>query len=82
MVQLKLRLATTTEDSIESIKEQLQQFSNDQITLSSHNTEPSEVIFHFRIANDDVYQALRDQCQAWVTEPNPSIIVYSLIREQ
>jgi hypothetical protein len=80
MVQLKLRLATTTEDSINSIKDQLQQFSSEQITLSSHNTETDEIIFHFDIANDELYQALGDQCQAWVTEPNPSIIVYSLIR--
>jgi hypothetical protein len=69
MVQLKLRLATTTEDSIKSIKDQLQQFSSDQITLSSHNTETEEIIFHFDIANDEAYQALGDKCQAWVLNP-------------
>ena len=80
MVQLKLRLATTTEDSIKSIKEQLQRFSNDRITLSSHNTETDEIVLDFDVANDEVYQALGDQCQAWVTEPNPGFIVYTLVR--
>ena len=80
MVQLKLRLATATEDSITSIKEQLQQFSSDQTTLSSHNKETGEIVFDFDIANDEVYQALGNQCQAWVAEPTPSVITYALIR--
>jgi hypothetical protein len=58
MVQLKSRLATTTEDSVKSIKEQLEQFSNDQITLCSHNIETDEITFNFDVANDEVYQAL------------------------
>lgn len=80
MVQLKLRLATTPEDSINSIKEQLQRFVGDQITLSPHNTETEEIVFDFDVADDEVYQALRDQCRAWIDEPNPSVIVYALIR--
>ena len=55
MVQLKLRLATKTEDSIKWITEQLERFSTDQITLSSHNTETDEIIFDFGVANDEVY---------------------------
>lgn len=78
MVQLKLRLATKTEDSIKWITEQLERFSTDQITLSSHNTETDEIIFDFGVANDEVYQALGDQCQAWIDEPNPSVIVYAM----
>jgi hypothetical protein len=81
MVQLKLRLAKTTENSIKWITEQLQQFSSDQITHSSHNTETNEIIFGFDVAHDDVYQALEDQCQAWVDEPNISVTVYAMIRE-
>jgi hypothetical protein len=80
MVQLKLKLATTTEYSIKSIKKRLQQFSSDQIPLSSHNTETGEIIFDFDVANDEVYQALGDQCQAWVTKPNPNMIVYTMVR--
>lgn len=45
MAQLKLRLATTGENSIKWTAGQLQQFSSDQITLSSHNTETNEIIF-------------------------------------
>ena len=78
MVQLKLRFATKTEGSIKSITEQLDRFSTDHITLSSHNTETDEIIFDFDVANDEVYQALGDQCQAWVDEHNPSVIVYAM----
>jgi hypothetical protein len=70
----------TTKDSIESIKAQLQQFSNDQITLSLHNTETDDISFNFDVANDEACQALGDRCQAWVTEPNPSVIVYTMVR--
>jgi len=80
MVQLKLTLATKTEDFIKWITEQLERFSTDQITLSSHNTETDEIIFDFDVANDEVYQALGDQCQVWVDEPNPSVIVYAMIQ--
>lgn len=80
MVQLKLKLATTAEDSIKSIKELLQQFSSDQITPSSHNTETDEIIFDFDVANDEAYQALGDQCQAWVDESNSDVAVYTMVR--
>lgn len=82
MVQLELRLATTTEDSIKSIKDRLQQFSSDPITLSSHNTETDEIVFDFGVANDEMYQALGEQCRAWTDEPNPKVIVYALTRAQ
>jgi hypothetical protein len=75
MVQLKLRLATTTTDSIKSIKQQLQQFSSDHITLSPHITKTDEIIFDFDVTNDEAYQALGDQWQAWIDEPSPSVIV-------
>lgn len=75
-----MRLVKTTEDSIKWITEQLQQSGSDQITLSSHNIETDEVIFDFVVANDKVYQALGNQCQAWVDEPDPSIIVYAMVR--
>ncbi|KAM0709877.1 hypothetical protein Q7P35_003920 [Cladosporium inversicolor] len=77
----KLRLATTTEDSIKSIKDQLWQFS-DKITLFSHNTETDEIVFDFDVPNDEVYQALGDQCRSWIDEPKPSITTYALIRGQ
>lgn len=80
MVQLKFKLATTTKDSIKAIKEQLQRFSSDNIALSLHNTETDELTFNFNVANDEAYQALGDQCQAWVNEPNPSAIVYTMVR--
>jgi hypothetical protein len=79
MVQLRLTLATTTKDSIESITQQLQQFS-EQTAVPEHNSETDEITFEFDVASDDVYQALRDQCQAWITETNPTVIVYTMVR--
>ena len=79
MVQLKLRLTTTTEDSIKSFKEQLQKFS-DQITVSTHDTEADEIIFDFDVASDEQYQALGEQCQAWVAETHPKVIAYTMVR--
>jgi hypothetical protein len=74
-----LTLATATEDSITSIKEQLQQFS-DQITVSTHATEADEIIFDFDVESDEQYQALGEQCQAWVAETNPKVIAYTMVR--
>lgn len=45
MVRLKPKLAKTTEDSIKSIKEQLQHNSSERLTLCSHNPETDEIIF-------------------------------------
>jgi hypothetical protein len=80
MVQLKLKLATTTEASIKSITEQLQHFSN-QITVSAHNPETNEITFDLDVASDDAYQALGDTCQEWTTEPaNPTVLAYTMVR--
>ena len=43
----------TTKDSIESIKAQLQQFSNDQITLSLNNTETEDISFKFDVEKEE-----------------------------
>ena len=77
MVQLKLRLATTVEDSIKWI----QQFSSDQITLSSHNTETDEIIFDFNVTKEEVYQVLGDQCRTRVNEVNTRVIACVMVRQ-
>jgi hypothetical protein len=80
MVQLKLKLATKTEDSIKSITEQLHQFSK-QVTVAAHNSETNEITFDFDVASDDTYEALGDQCQAWTTEPaHPTVLAYTMVR--
>ena len=76
MAQLKLRLATTVDDSIQWI----QQFSSDQITLSSHNTETDEIIFDFDITREEVYQVLRAQCRVRVNELDTRVIAYAMVR--
>jgi hypothetical protein len=79
MVQLQLRLATTAEDSIKTITEQLKSFSENTLD-PIHVSETDEVTFDFEVASDDVYQALGNQCQAWTAETNPTVIAYTMVR--
>jgi hypothetical protein len=87
-MQLKLGLKAMTEDSIDAKSQQLRAFSSDQkITIIEMDPEGGDpgvtfVTFEFDIAGDEVYQAVGEQCVAWLDDAEPGIVGYSMIRDK
>ena len=86
MIQLKLGLTATTQDSLNTILDRLRAFSSDEITVTATDTEADEpdlllVTFEFDIASDEAYRALGDQCRAWFHGDNSGVESYTLIRD-
>lgn len=86
MVQLKLGLTTTTEDSLNTILARLRSFSSGEITVVATDTEPDEpelllVTFEFDVVDDEVYGALGDQIRHWLWGTNSGVESYTLIRD-
>jgi len=86
MVQLKLGLTATTQESLNTILERLRSFSSDEITVTATDTEPNEpelllVTFEFDVVDDEAYGALGDQCRHWLWGTNSGVESYNLIRD-
>jgi hypothetical protein len=86
MVQLKLGLTATTQDSINTILERLRSFGSDDITVTATDSEVDEpdvlsVTFEFDVVGDEAYRALGDQCRAWLRGNNTGVESYTLIRD-
>jgi hypothetical protein len=86
MIQLKLGLTATTQDSLNTILDRLRAFSSDEITVTATDTEADEpdlllVTFEFDIASDEAYGALGDQCRARFHGNNSGVESYTLIRD-
>jgi hypothetical protein len=86
MIQLKLGLTATTQDSLNTILDRLRAFSSDEITVTATDTEADEpnlllVTFEFDIASNEAYGALGDQCRAWFHGNNSGVESYTLIRD-
>jgi hypothetical protein len=85
-MQLKLGLKPPTQASIDAKSQQLREFSSDQkITIIETDPDGGDpgvifVTFEFDIAGDEVYQAVGEQCVAWLDEADSGVVVYSAIR--
>lgn len=79
MVQLKLRLATMTEQSIAAITNELQHF-DPAVRIIAQDPEACEITFELYVPRDEDYQALGDKCEAWTNEADPSVLVYTVVR--
>lgn len=87
-MQLKLGLKPPTQDSVDAKSQQLREFSSDQ-KIAIIETDPEGgapgvtfVTFEFDIAGDEAYQAVVEQCVAWVDEADSGVVVYSAIRDK
>ena len=84
MVQLKLGVKTILRHHAIQIRQQLRTFSS-QIAVTA--TDPKDakpgasyvitITFEFDVANDEVYQALEDQCREWVEDPSSVVVAYT-----
>lgn len=79
MVQLKLRLATLTPQSIATITSQLQHF-DPNVKLNAQDSSERELTFELHVPRDEEYQALGEKCRAWTTEDDPAILLYTMVR--
>ena len=87
-MQLKLGLKAMTEDSIDAKSRQLRGFSSDrEITIIETDPEGGDpgvtfVTFEFEIVGDEVYQAVGEQCVAWLDDADSGVVGYSMIRDK
>lgn len=86
MVQLKLGLTATTQDSINTILDRLRTFSSDETTVTATDPEAEDpdlllVTFEFDVASDEAYGALGDRCLAWLDRNDSGVESYRLIRD-
>ena len=69
------------EHHAKAISKQLRKFSDRYAVVDGHPERlrgANFVAFEFDVASDEVYQALEEQCRAWLDDPDSMVVSYTL----
>ena len=81
MVQVKLTLAAPIiETTVNNITEALQRIDS-QVKMTTRNeTELNYELLLLPTATDEQCEAVGALCRSWIDEPNPTALVYQILR--